>query len=107
MLLEITTSGIESNPWPIVKLPELGAIAVTIENPASLLTDAPVKDVEPSKEFIIALCDDINTPEAFGQLNILFNHLQNVQDDKKSDLISQIQSSASLLGILKKIPMNG
>ena len=48
MLLEITTSGIESNPWPIVKLPELGAVAVTIENPASLLTDAPLKDTEPS-----------------------------------------------------------
>ena len=39
-----------------------------------------VKDVEPSKEIINALCDDINTPEAFGQLNILFNHLQKVQD---------------------------
>ena len=63
-----------------------------------------VKDVEPSKEIINALCDDINTPEAFGQLNILFNHLQNVQDDKKTDLISQIQSSANLLGILKKDP---
>ena len=63
-----------------------------------------VKDVEPAKEIINALCDDINTPEAFGQLNILFNHLQNVQDDKKSDLISQIQSSANLLGILKKDP---
>ena len=63
-----------------------------------------VNDVEPAKEIINALCDDINTPEAFGQLNILFNHLQNVQDDKKSDLISQIQSSASLLGILKKDP---
>ena len=63
-----------------------------------------VKDVEPAKEIINALCDDINTPEAFGQLNILFNHLQNVQDDKKSDLISQIQSSSNLLGILKKDP---
>ena len=63
-----------------------------------------VKDVEPAKEIINALCDDINTPEALGQLNILFNQLQNAQDDKKSDLISQIQSSASLLGILKKDP---
>ena len=63
-----------------------------------------VKDVEPSKEIINALCDDINTPEAFGQLNILFNQLQNEQNDKKSDLVSQIHSSANLLGILKKDP---
>ena len=63
-----------------------------------------VKDVEPSKEIINALCDDINTPEAFGQLNILFNQLQNEQNDKKSDLVSQIHSSTNLLGILKKDP---
>ena len=63
-----------------------------------------VKDVEPAKEIINALCDDINTPEAFGQLNILFNQLQNAQDDRKGDLISQIHSSTNLLGILKKDP---
>ena len=62
------------------------------------------EDVEPAKEIINALCDDINTPEAFGQLNILFNQLQNAQDDRKGDLISQIHSSANLLGILKKDP---
>tara|TARA_B100001564_G_C20645043_1_gene674027 strand:- start:251 stop:1639 length:1389 start_codon:yes stop_codon:yes gene_type:complete len=61
-------------------------------------------DVEPAKEIINALCDDINTPEALGQLNKLFNKLQNAQNDKKSDLISQIYSSANLLGILKKDP---
>ena len=66
--------------------------------------DVLTKDVDPAKEIINALCDDINTPEAFGQLNILFNQLQNAQNGKKSDLISQIHSSANLLGILKKDP---
>ena len=71
-----------------------------LKNNKNVLT----KDVEPAKEIINALCDDINTPEAFGQLNILFNQLQNAQDDIKGDLISQIRSSANLLGILKKDP---
>ena len=71
-----------------------------LKNNKNVLT----KDVEPAKEIINALCDDINTPEAFGQLNILFNQLQNAQNGKKSDLISQIHSSANLLGILKKDP---
>ena len=55
-----------------------------LKNNKNVLT----KDVEPAKEVISALCDDINTPEAFGQLNILFNQLQNAQDDIKGDLIS-------------------
>jgi len=71
-----------------------------LKNNKNVLTE----DVEPAKEIINALCDDINTPEAFGQLNILFNQLQNAQDDRKGDLISQIHSSANLLGILKKDP---
>ena len=71
-----------------------------LKNNKNVLT----KDVEPAKEVISALCDDINTPEAFGQLNILFNQLQNAQDDRKGDLLSQIRSSANLLGILKKDP---
>ena len=71
-----------------------------LKNNKNVLT----KDVEPAKEVISALCDDLNTPEAFGQLNILFNQLQNAQDDIKGDLISQIHGSANLLGILKKDP---
>ena len=71
-----------------------------LKNNKNVLT----KDVEPTKEIINALCDDINTPEAFGQLNILFNQLQNAVDDRKGDLLSQIRSSANLLGILKKDP---
>ena len=71
-----------------------------LKNNKNVLT----KDVEPAKEVISALCDDINTPEAFGHLNILFNQLQNAQDDIKGDLISQIHGSANLLGILKKDP---
>ena len=71
-----------------------------LKNNKNVLT----KDVEPAKEIINALCNDINTPEAFGQLNILFNQLQNARDDRKGDLISQIHSSTNLLGILKKDP---
>ena len=60
--------------------------------------------VEPSKYIIDALCDDLNTPEALGQLNILVNSLQDANEDQKVGIMSTIYSSATILGILKHAP---
>ena len=58
----------------------------------------------PPKEIIKALCDDLNTPEAIGQLNILFNDFQHARGNQKNELLSQIMSGASLLGLLDQKP---
>ena len=58
----------------------------------------------PPKEIINSLCDDLNTPEALGQLNILFSKLQSVEQKSKTEILSQIYSGAKLLGILNKDP---
>jgi cysteinyl-tRNA synthetase len=60
--------------------------------------------VEPSKYIIDALCDDLNTPEALGQLNILVNSLQDANEDQKVGIMSTIYSSARILGILQHAP---
>jgi len=60
--------------------------------------------VEPSKYIIDALCDDLNTPEALGQLNILVNSLQDANEDQKVGIMSIIYSSARILGILQHAP---
>ena len=62
--------------------------------------------VNPPKEIIQALCDDLNTPEAIGQLNILFNDFQHAKGKQKIELLSQIMSGASLLGLLNQKPEN-
>ena len=60
--------------------------------------------VEPSKYIVDALCDDLNTPEALGQLNILVNSLQDANEDQKVGIMSIIYSSARILGILQHAP---
>ena len=60
--------------------------------------------VEPSKYIIDALCDDLNTPEALGQLNILVNSLQDANEDQKVGIMSIVYSSARILGILQHAP---
>ena len=60
----------------------------------------------PPKEIIKALCDDLNTPEAIGQLNIFFNDFQHARGNQKNELLSQIMSGASLLGLLNQKPEN-
>jgi cysteinyl-tRNA synthetase len=67
-----------------------------------VLTEA----VNPPKEIINALCDDLNTPGALGQLNILFNDFQHAKDDQRNSLLSKIISGAHLLGILNQKPDN-
>ena len=59
---------------------------------------------EPSKNIIEALCDDLNTPEALGQLNILINSLQDADEAQKKEIMPTIYSSARMLGILQHDP---
>jgi len=59
---------------------------------------------KPSEHILDALCDDLNTPEALGQLNILFNQIQSAGKDEQKELISTIYSSAKMLGILQCDP---
>ncbi|MCS5622364.1 MAG: cysteine--tRNA ligase [Candidatus Marinimicrobia bacterium] len=60
--------------------------------------------VEPSKYIVDALCDDLNTPEALGQLNILVNSLQDANEDQKVGIMSIVYSSARILGLLQHAP---
>jgi len=66
--------------------------------------DIDYRDINPSEEIINSLCDDLNTPGALGQLNILFNKLQSVDERNKGKILSKIYSGAKLLGILNKSP---
>ena len=59
---------------------------------------------EPSSHIVDALCDDLNTPEALGQLNILFNRLQGADLEQQQKIISTIDASAKMLGILQHDP---
>jgi len=70
--------------------------------------DAPREDSDhvtiALNHFSESLCDDLNTPGALGQLNILVNKLQSVDDGNKMEILSKIYSGAKLLGILNKSP---
>ena len=63
-----------------------------------------LQEAEPTKKIIDALCDDLNTPEALGQLNILINSLQDADEAQKKEIMPKIYSSARMLGILKHDP---
>ena len=65
--------------------------------------DIDYRKINPPEEIINSLCDDLNTPGALGQLNILFNKLQSVEDSK-GEILSKIYSGSKLLGILNKNP---
>ena len=66
--------------------------------------DIDHREINPPEEIINSLCDDLNTPGALGQLNILVNKLQSVDDGNKMEILSKIYSGAKLLGILNKSP---
>ena len=66
--------------------------------------DIDHRKINPPEEIINSLCDDLNTPGALGQLNILVNKLQSVDDGNKMEILSKIYSGAKLLGILNKSP---
>ncbi|MEC7849686.1 MAG: DALR domain-containing protein, partial [Candidatus Neomarinimicrobiota bacterium] len=61
-------------------------------------------ETEPSKNIIDALCDDLNTPEALGALNILINSIQDADEAQKKEIMPTIYSSARMLGILQHEP---
>ena len=61
-------------------------------------------EVKPSKHILNALCDDLNTPEALGQLHILVNSLNDTKENQKEKLMSKISASAKILGILQHSP---
>ena len=61
-------------------------------------------EVKPSKHILNALCDDLNTPEALGQLHILVNSLNDAKENQKEKLMSKISASAKILGILQLPP---
>ena len=63
-----------------------------------------LQEAEPTKKIIDALCDDLNTPEALGQLNILINSLQDADESQKKEIMPKIYSSARMLGILQHDP---
>ena len=66
--------------------------------------DIDYREINPPEEIINSLCDDLNTPGALGQLNILVNKLQSEDDGNKMEILSKIYSGAKLLGILNKSP---
>ena len=63
-----------------------------------------LQEAEPTKKIIDALCDDLNTPEALGQLNILINSIQDADEAQKKEIMPTIYSSARMLGILQHDP---
>ena len=63
-----------------------------------------MQEAEPTKKIIDALCDDLNTPEALGQVNILINSLQDADEAQKKEIMPKIYSSARMLGILQHEP---
>ena len=63
-----------------------------------------LQEAEPTKKIIDALCDDLNTPEALGQLNILINSLQDADEAQRKEIMPKIYSSARMLGILQHDP---
>ena len=65
-----------------------------------------MQEAEPTKKIIDALCDDLNTPKALGQLNILINSLQDADEAQKKEIMPKIYSSARMLGILQHDPDN-
>jgi cysteinyl-tRNA synthetase len=61
-------------------------------------------NVKPAQEVIDALCDDLNTPEALGQFNLLIKDLENVEGNKKEEKLAKIIPTARMLGILQSNP---
>ena len=71
---------------------------------SSIDVSAERHGVKPSKHILNALCDDLNTPEALGQLHILVNSLNDAKENQKEKLMSKISASAKILGILQLPP---
>ena len=51
-----------------------------------------------------ALCDDLNTPKALAELNLLANSISNVSADEKKKIKGKILATGKLIGILQEDP---
>ena len=51
-----------------------------------------------------ALCDDLNTPKALAELNLLANSISNVSADEKKKIRGKILATGKLIGILQEDP---
>ncbi|SVA58041.1 uncharacterized protein METZ01_LOCUS110895 [marine metagenome] len=51
-----------------------------------------------------ALCDDLNTPKALAELNLLVNSISTVSADEKKKIKGKILATGKLIGILQEDP---
>ena len=51
-----------------------------------------------------ALCDDLNTPKALAELNLLANNISTVSIDEKKKIKGKILATGKLIGILQEDP---
>ena len=51
-----------------------------------------------------ALCDDLNTPKALAELNLLVNSISTVSADEKKKIKGKILATGKLIGILREDP---
>ena len=51
-----------------------------------------------------ALCDDLNTPKALAELNLLVNSISTVSADEKKNIKGKILATGKLIGILQEDP---
>ena len=51
-----------------------------------------------------ALCDDLNTPKALANLNLLINKINSANTNEKKQIKAQILGTGKLIGILKNNP---
>jgi len=51
-----------------------------------------------------ALCDDLNTPKALAELNLLANSISTVSTDEKKKIKGKILATGKLIGILQEDP---
>ncbi|MBL4589805.1 MAG: class I tRNA ligase family protein, partial [Alphaproteobacteria bacterium] len=71
------------------------------------IEESPAERGSHYKEFLVALCDDLNTPEAFSKINML---LSSIKKDMKADKLekvsiekSDLRKSMQILGITLNI----
>ena len=56
------------------------------------------------KNIMEALCDDLNTPKALAELNILVNNISAASNNEKKKLKGEILATGKLIGILQDNP---
>ena len=62
------------------------------------MKDLPAQITEPPHNVVDALCDDLNTPQAFAELNGL------LKEENSVTLKAQLLAAGNLIGILKEVP---